>query len=83
MMSNSRILAAFAAALPLGPAGIGFLALDGLGAAEAAGPAEAPAVEIVQAAPDACSRATWPMIPAECLDGTDGDLRRVTVLTAF
>lgn len=83
MMSTSKILAAFAATLPLGAAAIGFLALDGLGAAEAAGPTEEPAVEIIQAAPDACSRATWPMIPAECLDGTDGDLRRVTVLSAF
>lgn len=83
MMSTSRILAAIAAALPLGLAGIGFIALNGLGTAEAAGPSDAPAVEIAQVAPDACSSATWPMIPAECIEGSDGQMRRVTVLSAF
>ncbi len=82
MMSTSRILAAFAATLPLAAAGIGFLALNGLGTAEAAGPAEAP-VEIAEVAPDACTSATWPMIPADCLEGTGSQLRRVTVLSAF
>ncbi len=82
MMSTSRILAAFAATLPIAAVGIGFLALNGLGAAEAAGPV-AGGVEIADVSPDACTRATWPNIPAKCLEGTNGQLRRVTVLSAF
>ena len=80
-MFASRILAVSVAAIPLVLAGAGFLALDGLKPAEAAGEPVAQAeIAVVAPVDPACATAVWPHIPAACLDGSGDVSRTVTVL---
>ncbi len=79
-MTRSRLFAAAAAAVPLLVAGAAFLALDGLGAAEAANePSPTGKAPRLVASVD-CSAHVWPHIPASCLDGASEPTRTVTVL---
>jgi hypothetical protein len=85
-MTIQRSLTVAAAILPLALAGAGFLMLDGLGSAEAAG--GAPETVVAAAAEPvvtnaACQSATWPNIPSECLVDATENPRRVTVLRNY
>ncbi|WP_439604623.1 hypothetical protein [Shinella sp.] len=78
-MTFTRILSVAAAIVPLALAGAGFVMLDGLGSAEAAATVETVAVAAPAPAPvnPVCEAATWPNIPAECLDGISETPRTV------